>query len=513
MPGTWELMDAVRERMADERGTIIKVAPLRCAMLYPSPYRAGMSSLGFQVMYRLVNERPDWVAERAFLPDDPEAYRASRTPLFTYESQKPVSEFHVVGVSLSYELELPGLFEALELSDLPLRAADRGEHDAIVVLGGPLTFSNPLPAAPFADIVVMGEGEEVFGAVLDLVGEGLGRDEVIERAAKVPGLYVPRVHGERLLPTVAAADSWLPGYGQIRTPHTELTDMHLVESERGCHRRCSFCVMRRSTNGGMRLASVEDVLGTIPDDARRVGLVGAAVSDHPDLIPMVEAIVAGGREIGLSSLRADRLNDELVSLLRQGGYQTLTVASDGASERLRISLLKAIREKHLMEAAHLASAHGMRTLKVYMMVGVPGETEADIDELVGFVRELAKIHRVALGIAPFVAKRNTPMDRMPFAGVKPVERTLHRLQRDLRGVADVRSTSARWAWVEYAMAQGGFDMADAAEQAWRDGGSFAAWKKAIKQHARDEQPSDEALRLGRPEGRFAHEAWTPMATS
>lgn len=502
MASSHELREQIDRVLSDEIGTIYKTASFRCAMLYPSPYRAGMSSLGYQVVYREVNDRPDWVAERAFFPDQPKAFRESRTPLFTYESKFRVSEADVIAVSFAYELEIGGLLESLDLAGVPVRARERSAHDPLVVIGGPLTFSNPVPIGPFADVIVMGEGEELIHTVLDMIEDGHGREELLSRLASVPHLWVPEVHGERLLPVAKVSPDKLPAYSSIITPHTELANMHLVEAERGCHRKCTFCVMRRSTNDGMRLGEVERVLSTIPEEAQRVGLVGAAVSDHPKLKEIVASIVASGRGIGLSSLRADRLDDELVGLLKEGGYKTLTVASDGASERLRVTLQKTIRERHLFEAAELVAAHQLKHLKVYMMVGVPGETAEDIDELIRFGQEISKVCNVALGIAPFVAKRNTPMDRLPFAGLKPVEKTLKRLQRSLRGKVDVRSTSARWAWVEWCMAQGGFDMADAAEQAWREGGSFQAWKAAIREHRVEAQPEDDQLRLGFPTGRF-----------
>lgn len=501
------LKQHANDLLAAEQGTLHRQGRVRVAMVYPSPYRAGMSSLGYQVLYRTINERPACQAERAFLPDDPAAYRAARAPLFTLESQWPVGDADVIGISLAYELELPGMLECLDLAGVPVRSVDRRVEHPLVIVGGPLTFSNPLPAAPFADLIVMGEAEEVIHTILDALEETPDRDLLLERLSVVPGIYVPRIHGERLLPVIAASDTCLPAYGQIITPNTELANMHLVESERGCHRKCTFCVMRRSTNGGMRLASPDDILATIPEYAPRVGLVGAAVTDHPNVVEIVRRIVDTGRGVGLSSMRADRLSPELMSALQDGGYRSLTVASDGASERLRVELQKAIREKHLIQAAHYVAEYGLKHLKVYMMIGVPGETEEDIDELIAFGLEVSKICRVAIGMAPFVAKRNTPLDRMPFAGIKPVEATLKKLTRAWRGRVDLRSTSARWAWVEYELAQGGFDMADAAEDAWRAGGTFADWKRAIKAHRRTEQPADQALRLGLPEGRFAHEAY------
>ena len=470
----------VRGRLDEEIGTIYGHGVTRVALVKPSTYHVSMSSLGLQQIYRVINEIPDVVCERAFLPDDLEAFTRSRTPLFTYESEIVVGDCDVVGISIAYELELCGLIRCLELSGLPPKAADRGEGYPLVILGGPLTFSNPLPAAPFADVVLMGEADELIVEVINAYREAQSRSGFLDAIDGKQGVYIPERHGERLVPVAKARDATLPAYSVIRTPNTELSDMHLVESERGCHRKCTFCVMRRSTNGGMRLVTPEEILATVPDDAKKVGLVGAAVSDHPQIVDIVRVLADRGLGVSLASLRADRLKPAFVEQLKRGGMRTMTIASDGASERLRALLKKNIREKHLLNAAQLAADHGILALKLYMMVGVPDEREEDIDELIDFMHRLSKITRVALGIAPFVAKRNTPLDRTPFAGIKPVERTLKRLRKGLRGVAEIRSTSARWAWVEYHLAQGGFEMADAAIEALRGGESFAAWRKAIE---------------------------------
>jgi len=280
-----------------------------------------------------------------------------------------------------------------------------------------------------------------------------------------------------------ATDTMLPARSHILTPDTELRDMFLIEGERGCHRQCTFCVMRRSTNGGMRLVTPERIMSFVPEQAKRVGLVGAAISDHPKLVPLLEQIVASGREVGVSSLRADRiaLKPRIAEVLREGGYKTLTVASDAASQRLRRTIAKGTTEKHLFACAELAAKHRYKVLKIYMMVGVPDETEADLEELLRFTREIAKIHNVSLGIAPFVAKRNTPLDGEPFAGIPEVERRLKRLKKGLRGTrGEVRPTSARWAWVEYMLAQHGPGGGLAAYEAWRAGGKFSDYKRAFK---------------------------------
>lgn len=477
------LRDTIRQRLSRERGTIYKDAPARVALLYPSPYSVGMSSLGYQTIYRELNARPDTVAERAFAPDDMADAKRLREPVLTYESGRAVGDFPLVAVSVAYENELGNLIETLELAGIPAKREERvGGRHPFVLMGGPLTFSNPTPLCAFADAVIMGEAEEIVHAVVDALLAHGDHDARIKALGDIAHVWVPALHGEAL-PSVAAVDveSKLPAYAQIMTPDTELSDMFLVETERGCSRSCQYCVMRKSTNGGMRLASMERIFERIPDDARKVGLVGAAVSDHPRIVDIVNALCDRGMGVGLSSLRPDRLTDRFVAALKRGGYRTLTTAMDGPSERLRITLERHAKVKHIEKAAELARAHGMQTLKLYLMVGLASETDDDIDECVTFVSKLSETVPVALGIAPFVSKRNTPLDKQPFAGIEVVEARLDRLRKGLRGRADVRPTSARWAWVEWVLAQGGERAGLAVYDAVKTGGRFADYKRAFEE--------------------------------
>jgi radical SAM superfamily enzyme YgiQ (UPF0313 family) len=237
--------------------------------------------------------------------------------------------------------------------------------------------------------------------------------------------------------------------------------------------------MRRTTNGGMRTVPPERVLELIPETAKRVGLVGAAVTDHPRIVELLETIVNAGREVGVSSLRADRLSLRLVQALKKGGAQGLTVASDGPSQRMRDLVDRKHSETQILNAANLAKEAGLRRLKIYNVVGLPTETPADIDELVRFTLELSRILPVALGVAPFAAKRNTPLDGAPFAGISAIEARLERIRKGLKGRAELRPTSARWAWVEYMLAQCGPEGGLAAWDAHQAGGGFSAWKKAF----------------------------------
>jgi radical SAM superfamily enzyme YgiQ (UPF0313 family) len=479
MPPHYQHLEQSRRLLLDEQGTLRKDGALRVALCYPSPYHVGMSSLGFQTIYRELNGRPDVVAHRSFLPDDVDAYRKSRTPPFTLEGEAPISDYPIIAFSVAYELEVTGLLTLLDLAALPVRREERGPGHPLIVAGGPLTFSNPDPLEPFVDVIVQGEAEDLVPLLLEAWGT-LEREALLSRLAQTPGFRVPGYGGGRGF-VAKASDARLPARSQIITPHTELRSMFLIEPERGCSRGCHYCVMRRTTNGGMRTVAPERVLSLIPKTARRVGLVGAAVTDHPKIVSLLRTIVDAGREVGVSSLRADRLTLELVQALKDGGAQALTVASDGASQRMRDLVDRKHTEEQIVRAAQFAKAVGMERLKVYNMVGLPLETEADIDELVRFTVELSRIIPVALGVAPFVAKRNTPLDGSPFGGIKEIDRRLDQLRRGLRGKAAVRPTSARWAWVEYMLAQCGPEAGLAAMDAWRAGGTFAAWKRAFEE--------------------------------
>jgi len=490
--------DELRRWRDRERGAIAREAPVRIALCYPSPYRAAMSSLGFQQIYRLANQIPGIAADRAVLPEDVGAWRAAGAPLATIEREKPVGEYPMLAFSVAYELELAGLVDCLELAGVPVLARDRDARHPLVVAGGPLTFSNPAPLAPFCDAIVLGEADELIADLIAAAEDaGWQRERLIAALAGRPGFYVPEHDGEHVPKVAAADDTCLPARSVITTPDAELADMFLVEPARGCSRGCTYCVMRRSTNGGMRIVEPADVLALIPEDARRVGLVGAAVTDHPRIHEIVRGVVDGGRQVGISSLRADKLDDELVGLLARGGYRTLTTASDGVSERMRRVVERSTKEHHLLRAAELTARHRLKTLKLYMMVGVPGETDDDIDELIRFSGELVAVHpRVAYGVAPFVAKRNTPLDGTDFAGIDVVEDRLARLRAGLKryaGKAEIRPTSARWAWVEYMLAQGESVAGLALLDAHRAGGSFAAYKKAFA--ARGVRPTGPRARV------------------
>lgn len=486
----------IEARLSREKGTLGLDRGAPICMVYPSPYRVGMSSLGFQTLYRQLNEDGPG-AHRAFLPDawEPAAlpWPQPRIPMLSYEALRPIADYPVLGLSVAYELEVAGVIRLLDGAGIPVLAAQRSARDPVIVAGGPLTTSNPSVILPFVDVLVVGEGEELLPQVLERLLGAASREAGIAAAATLPHVIAGEVAPGSFspLPTGMAnvGRDRLPARSAITTPDTELSEMFLVEPERGCSRRCTFCVMRGATTGGMRLLDIEDPLALVPEHAKRVGLVGAAVTDHPKLEELVARIVDGGRGIGISSLRADRLTPGLLERLARGGYRQITVASDGISERMRSALHRKIHADDLRNAARLVAAQGsFRGLKVYQMIGAPGETDDDVDELVDFALELASIVRLTLTFSTFVAKRNTPLDGQPFLGVKTADARLDKIRRGLRGKVETRPQSPRWAHVEYLVAQRGPEGGHAALAAVRAGGRYRDWVRAFAEQPVSERP-------------------------
>lgn len=454
-----------------ELGPSFTPGPLRLALVHPTPYRAAMASLGFQQILRLARE-DGLAAERVFLP--------SQGAPRSLESSTPLGDFPLLGISLAWEPEVAELIRMLDAVGIPALRQDRGPHHPRILLGGPVTSSNPEPLAPFVDAMLVGEADHTAVPALR-GGLELEREDWLDLVQSLDGGFVPERQPEPP-PLARPPAELLPARALLVAPEAALGDVFLVEGERGCHRRCTFCVMRRGQGPGMRVVPAQRVLDSIPAWAPRAGLVGAGISDHPELIELLEALLSREQGVGISSLRADRLAREprLAHLLRQTGLRTLTVAADAASERLRQEIHKDLRTEHLQAAADLARAEGFSTVKLYVVIGLPGEEDEDMDELAQLALDLRqRAGRVRLALSPFVSKRHTPLDGQPFAGTKTIDRRVKRLKRLLKGRVELKPVSSRWAWVEHALSQGDRSTGLAALEAVRAGGRFADWRRAL----------------------------------
>lgn len=467
-------MKSILQRLEWEDGTIYRHAKYRVGLLKPSSYFLSMSSLGFQQVYKIFNACEDFCAQRAFLPDDV----ASARSILCYETQTPLANVDILAISIAYELEIPDLLHCFRLMGINPLAAKRGANDPLVLIGGPLSFSNMMTLRDVADVMILGEGEGIIESFCDLYRKYPQKLMFLEAAAeRLPVLWIPSVQ-EKMPPCSFVSTSQLPAYSQILTRDTEFGEMFMIESERGCHRRCTFCVMRREGTPGMRLVSADTICGLVPPEVKKVGLVGAAVSDHPELLDIVKRLSNAGHRVSLSSLRTDRITSELLDILAESGLRTLTIAADGPTEALRMSLTKDVTEAQLIAAGQMARDRHL-SVKLYVMLGLPGEVDEDMDALADFILTNYKGLRLSLGLSPFISKRNTPLDNLPFAGIRVVEQRLKRLQKQLSGHVELRQVSAKWAFIEHAFSQGGPEMAHIAIEAVTGGGRFSDWKRAL----------------------------------
>lgn len=452
------------QRLHTERGAQRKPAGqvrLRCVLAYPNTYFVGMSNLGLQTMYRVINQRPDTACERVFVPDAP-----LPGPLVSLESQRPVGDFDAIGFSVSYENDYLHLVQMLALARVPLLAADRDERHPLVLLGGAVTYINPEPLADFIDLMVIGDGEETIQEYLDLLHDTLGqpRQAHLRQAADIPGIYVPSLHDPATVRTplpprkITDLPQW-PAYSSILTPDTEFGNTLLVEITRGCPFKCRFCTVGyvypkfRQLPGAMVLGIVraqqqrDRDAGVTP--VQKVGLISSATGDYRDLAPVAQGLLEMGVAIGISSLRMDRMPEVLIDCMVQSGVRSCTVAPEAGSERLRHLIRKEMTEAVILEGAEMLLAKGMRDLKLYSMIGLPTETDDDVRELLDLVfkiwglmkkygRARGSLGTLTLSVNPFVPKPATPLQWCAMAPPRVVKATLQTLRQAIRHESHIR---------------------------------------------------------------------------
>jgi radical SAM family uncharacterized protein len=487
------LIEKTRRRLEREIGTVYKPhsGRLRFALAFPSSYFVGMSNLGFQTVYRLLNDRESVVCERVFLPDDPDLEDLTRsgTALFTMESQTAVRDFDVLAFSLSYELDYPNVLRILSLSKLPELADERGDESPLVIAGGPAATFNPEPLAPFIDLFVIGEAEEVVPELVEslLRHRDLDRADLLLKLAAIDGVYVPRFyepeyHEDGTLRRMNRSGDvparirrrWVrtlapyAATSAILTPETEFSNMILAEVARGCGRQCRFCVAGYAYLPP-RAGSAETLLDGIrkagekalqrSHEHPRIGLLSASVFDHPSSLLICQALVERERIFSISSTRADTLNKDIVETLHRGGHETLTIAPEAGSERLRRVINKAMTDKDIISAAALAWDGGFRRLKLYFMLGLPTEEAADvagISALVGEISRMFRWEKLIASISCFVPKPWTPFQWAPVEEEKLLAAKIAEIRRALRSATrvEVSAESPREAVAQAVLARG-----------------------------------------------------------
>ena len=464
---SWNLQKEVREILATETGTQI-FAPGRrtpVAFLYPNTYHLGMSNLGLHIMYRILN-REGWACERVFLPEikKREEYAKTKTPLFSMETQRSLADFPYICATLSFEMDYLNFLIQLQMGHIKLLAEARGEKDSFVIIGGPCATFNPEPLADFADMVVIGEGEETLPKLLRLLDqmhlEKKNRKEKLLAAAQLPGVYVPQFYkpqyGEagafagmerRAAVPEIISRQWVknldayPHTSAIISPYTEFANMFIVEVARGCGRHCRFCMagycFRKPRNRKLELL-LQDIRNR-PEQTAKVGLMGAAVSDYPEMKQLTKTLAEEHVSFSCASLRADTLDLPLVQALAESGQRTMTVAPEAGSVRMRAAINKGITEEHVYRAMEYAALAGMPNIKLYFMIGLPGEEDEDIDEMIALVHRVRKRmdelgHKgdLVLSVNAFIPKPFTPYQWSPLEEIKVLKQRLKMLKNGFK---------------------------------------------------------------------------------
>ena len=485
-----DLIDRLQELYKDEdsRVTVNPHAGQKVAIVYPNTYFVGMSNLGLHIIYEEINLRNDSVCERIFLPEkkELEAYDKTKTPLMSVETQRPMHQFDVVAFDVTFEMDYFHIPLMLRHGRVPIMGKDRTEFDPIVIAGGPCATFNPEPFADFIDAFIIGEGEGIVSRVLDVIRdgklEGLDRHAILRQLANVPGVYVPSLYvpiysedgafkgydvAEGSPKTIKRHFEMLTSGGEtvVATNYTEFGAMYIIEVARGCGRHCRFCMAGYC----FRVPRVRplDILKEGVDRAeklgKKVGLMGAAISDYPEVDELVTYIRSKDMRYSCASLRADSLTQAVVDGLADSGQKTITIAPETGSERLRRVINKGISEEHLQNAATLSAKSGIQHMRLYIMIGLPTETDEDIEAIVGLA-ERTQAHmaevgckgRLTLSINPFIPKPFTPFQWMAMDNQKTVEKKLQYIKKALQKNRriEVLVESPKEAYIQGVLARG-----------------------------------------------------------
>jgi radical SAM superfamily enzyme YgiQ (UPF0313 family) len=513
----WQLKQQARTLLAKEVGYVTKPhgGRLRIALAFPNTYFVGMSNLGFQTIYTLLNKEPGIVCERVFLPPKSEiaALRAAGTPIVTLESQTPVRDFDVLAFSVSFEWDYTNVLTMLTLAGIPQRSAARSAHDPLVMIGGAVTFVNPEPLAPFADVIAAGEGEALVPPLVRAFEAAGDRDELlrllaaergyyvpafydvhyradgsIDRFAPRPGTDAPPVVRKAALKTTEAAD---PPATAIFTPDTEFGARFLVEVVRGCANLCRFCWAGYNYLP-VRAFPKERIL-QLAESARahsdRAGLVSIALCDHPDIEEILERLVAMGYSISPASLRLDDLTPAILRLLRQSGERSVTIAPETGSDRLRRVINKTVTNEEILAAAEMIFAAGFENLKLYYMIGLPTEVDEDLvairdqtlalrDTMLRHARDKGRVGRIVGSVNPLVPKPGTAYQWLPMERDAVIDRKIRRMRALMADVDNVyfNIKSERHSFYQALLSLGDRRVAPAIEAAERNGGN---WRAAV----------------------------------
>jgi radical SAM superfamily enzyme YgiQ (UPF0313 family) len=506
-----------RERLlSSERGSITKkLSHLRVALGFPNSYEVGISNLGFQTIYRLLNQIDQASCERFFLFDS-QSYGETKT----LESDRNIREFDIIAFSVPFEMDYPHVLQLLKRSGIPLLYKDRSSNTPLVIAGGIAPTMNPEVLAPFMDCLLIGEAEEMLiefvELYLQLRSEKIEKDQLLLELSKIEGVYVPRFYHpiyrvdgtvksidiEKDVPSVIKRRSvdlkYNETFSPIITPHAHFKNTFLIEVGRGCARGCRFCAAGHLYQP-LRFQTAESILSQVErhsGGSKHVGLIGSMVSDHPQIEEICSALAAECLEIGTSSLRVDKISSGLLESLVDSGMKTLTVAPEAGTDRMWKVIKKDIDREVVLKSARLAFEASVPNLKLYFIIGFPYEEEKDIEGIIRLVhdvyelfirrqktdsKEKGKLRRIKVSVNPFIPKPHTPFQWCAMDKEGELKRKLEKIAKGIEKLKGVRMEikSVRQAVIQGILSLGNRKVGEALRYIVQENLNYnRAWKKA-----------------------------------
>lgn len=452
---------------------------LNICLAYPNRYRTGMDSLGFQTVYSLLNQHPSVLCERVFLPDpgDEGFFSPGPLSLFSLESQKPLREFDIIAFSISFENDYPNILKMLDMARIKLLSHERDESDPIIIGGGICVTMNPEPLADFFDLFLIGEAEEILPEFLSNLlrtrkAKETRQDNLLRLQKDVPGAYVPALYNvtyrangpiEKMVPVDPSLPrkirkQWARDIQAFSTetvissPDTDFGTMFLTEVSRGCSRGCRFCAAGYLYRPSRfrKLENLEKSIRRGLETGEKIGLLGTAVSDHPELIDICRYILARQGKIGTGSFRLDQLTPTLLELLKKGGIETLALAPEAGSQRLRDLIRKGIQDGDITRGTTNLLENGFLHVRLYFMIGLPTETAADIEAIIELIKRLSQLslpttgprekrfRRITVSINQFIPKAGTPFQWYPLENIQTIKKKIQTITDAFRGQGNIK---------------------------------------------------------------------------